>query len=97
MKDTIKIADTSEFVKETPDRNKVWLIQTPQIFENNLIKNAYEMLLEKKDYAVTDDAMVLEKMVGKKVKLVEGSYENIKITTPEDLDIARVFAKKQKK
>ncbi len=55
------------------------------------------MLLEKKDYAVTDDAMVLEKMVGKKVKLVEGSYENIKITTPEDLDIARVFAKKQKK
>ena len=44
---------------------------------------------------VTDDAMVVEKMLGKKVKLVEGSYENIKITTPEDLDIAKVFLKRK--
>ena len=46
---------------------------------------------------MTDDAMVVEKILGKKVKLVRGSYENIKITTPEDLDIAGVFAKIQKK
>ncbi len=96
VKDTIKIADGSEFSKETPDRKKVWLVQTPQVFENSLIKNAYKMLIEKEENSVTDDAMVVEKMVGEKVKLVQGSYENIKITTLEDLDIAEIFAKKQK-
>ena len=97
VKDTIKIVDTSEFAEETPDRSRVWLVQTPQAFENNLIKNAYKILVEKEEYSVTDDAMVVEKILGKKVKLVRGSYENIKITTPEDLDIAGVFAKKKKK
>ena len=97
VKDTIKIVDTSEFAEETPDRSRVWLVQTPQAFENNLIKNAYKILVEKEEYSVTDDAMVVEKILGKKVKLVRGSYENIKITTPEDLDIAGVFAKIQKK
>lgn len=97
VKDTIKIADSSGFAQETPDRNRVWSVQTPQVFESPIIKNAYEILLKQEDNSVTDDAMVVEKIMGKKVKLVQGSYENIKITTPEDLDIARVFAEKRKK
>lgn len=97
VKDTIKIADSSGFAQETPDRKRVWSVQTPQVFESAIIKNAYEILLKQEDNSVTDDAMVVEKILGKKVKLVQGSYENIKITTPEDLDIARVFAEKRKK
>lgn len=97
VKDTIKIADSSRFAQETPDRNRVWSVQTPQVFEATIIKNAYEILLKQEDDSVTDDAMVVEKILGKKVKLVQGSYENIKITTPEDLDIARVLAEKRKK
>lgn len=97
VKDTIKITDVEGFAEKTPDRDCVWLIQTPQVFENRLIKKAYESLMKCKESAVTDDAMVVEKMLGEKVKLVKGSYENIKITTPEDLDIADVFAKKRKK
>lgn len=97
VKDTIKIADGEGFAKETPKRDDVWLVQTPQVFETVLVKKAYRLLVEEQDIQVTDDAMVLEKMLGKTVKLVCGSYENIKITTPEDLEIAGVFVKKQKK
>ena len=97
VKDTIKIADADGFAKETPKRDDVWMVQTPQVFETALVKKAYSLLAEQKEIHVTDDAMVLEKMLGKNVKLVHGSYENIKITTPEDLEIAGVFAKKQKK
>lgn len=97
VKDTIKIADSSEFAQETPNRNRVWSVQTPQVFEITLIKKAYKKLIEQEDNTVTDDAMVVEKMLGEKVKLVQGSYKNIKITTPEDLDIAKIFAKKTKK
>lgn len=96
VKDTIKIADSAEFAQETPERKRVWSVQTPQVFETVLIKKAYKILLEQEESMVTDDAMVVEKMLGEKVKLVWGAYENIKITTPEDLDIARVFAEKQK-
>lgn len=95
VKDTIKIADGCLFAQETPERKYVWQIQTPQVFEFSLIYRAYEELIrrEKKGetFFVTDDAMVLEIICNKKVKLVEGSYENIKITTPEDLKLAKVF------
>ena len=91
VKDTIKIADEEGFAKETPNRSRVWMVQTPQVFETFLIKNAYSLLMEQETIQVTDDAMVVETMLQKKVKLVEGSYENIKITTPEDLKIAEVF------
>ena len=94
VKDTIKIADDEGFAKETPNRSHVWMVQTPQVFENNLVKKAYEMLLSQKQINVTDDAMVVEQMLNHKVKLVSGSYENIKITTPEDLAIAQVFVEK---
>ena len=94
-KDTIKIADENGFSGFTPERSKVWMIQTPQTFSYTLIYEAYHKLIaeEKKgqNISVTDDAMVLETMSGKPTKLVEGSYENIKITTPSDLQIAEAF------
>lgn len=91
VKDTIKIADEKGFAAQTPDRRKVWQIQTPQTFEYNLIKEAYEKLLANEPEGITDDAMVVETMTNHEVKLVEGSYRNIKITTPEDLDVATIF------
>lgn len=94
VKDTIKLADSDGFVNETPERSLLWMIQTPQVFENGLVKKAYALLMEQENIQVTDDAMVVEQMLGHKVKLTEGSYENIKITTPEDLDIAEIFVKK---
>lgn len=94
VKDTIKVSDTEGFVETTPERSRLWMIQTPQVFESKLVKKAYAMLMEQEDIHVTDDAMVVEQMIGCKVKLVPGSYENIKITTPEDLEIASIFVKK---
>lgn len=91
VKDTIKIADENGFAVQTPDRKRVWQMQTPQTFEYHLIKNAYEKLMIEEPEGITDDAMVVETMTDHRVKLVEGSYQNIKITTPEDLDIATVF------
>ncbi len=96
-KDTIKIADANGFVSTTPDRRFVWSIQTPQVFETGLIVEAYAALLNKlpeikeKGMGVTDDASVVELFTDKKVKLVESSYENIKITTPEDIKTAEAF------
>lgn len=93
VKDTIKIADDEGFAKETPNRSHVWMVQTPQVFETFLIKSAYSLLMEQEIIQVTDDAMVVETMLKRNVKLVEGSYENIKITTPEDLKIAEIFVR----
>lgn len=96
-KDTIKIANEDNWIKDTPNRNLVWMIQTPQIFSYALIKKAYEDLVEQekvlleKKIQITDDAMVVELLTKHRVKLVTGSYENIKITTPEDLKIANIF------
>lgn len=101
VKDTIKLADTEGNIESTPERSKVWMIQTPQAFEYSLIKEAYTTLIEqenkgiKTSIPVTDDAMVVEYFLKQKVHLVYGSYENIKITTPEDMRIAEVFVKKQ--
>lgn len=96
-KDTIKISDKEGFVQSTPDRSRVWSVQTPQIFAYSLIRSAHESLRRKDMIGVTDDAMVVEQESGVRIRLVEGSYQNIKITTPEDLDIAETFLKKYKK
>jgi len=94
VKDTIKIADEEGFAKDTPNRKTVWMVQTPQVFERERIVAAYESMIERlpvltvKGVQITDDAMVMETMTGEKVKLVQASYENIKITTPEDMKIA---------
>ena len=90
-KDTVKLADSSGYVKDTPDRKIVWNIQTPQIFSYDLIRGAYESIRKKDMTGVTDDAMVVEQETGTKILLVEGSYQNIKITTPEDLAIAEAL------
>ena len=97
VKDTIKTVNENGFVESTPDRSRVWLMQTPQVFSCSLVKDAYAKLMESKVGNVTDDAMVVELMSGHPIKLVEGSYENIKITTPEDLEVAKVFVKRKMK
>ena len=99
VKDTIKIADAAGYAQNTPDRNTLWAIQTPQSFEKALLMEAYERLFEQMQAGrlqipITDDAMIVEQMMGQKVRLVEGNYTNIKITTPEDLLIAKLFLKK---
>lgn len=93
-KDTVKIADAEDMIDYTPDRRFVWNIQTPQTFRYDLIREAYEKLLCSSVENITDDSMVVETMLRHPVKIVEGSYENIKITTPEDLDIAKIYVRK---
>lgn len=113
-KDTVKLTDDDAFAASTPDRSKVWTIQTPQVFERTLITGAYECLRHQyrnasakfilpaedtvanrsvgsKQPPVTDDASVVERFTDVRVKLVEGSYRNIKITTPEDIKVAEAF------
>ncbi|MCR5011910.1 MAG: 2-C-methyl-D-erythritol 4-phosphate cytidylyltransferase [Lachnospiraceae bacterium] len=92
-KDTIKLSDAEGFVESTIDRSRAWIIQTPQSFRITLIKAAYEQAeKEASDKGLsgffTDDAMVAERYSGQKVKITMGSYENIKVTTPDDLQVA---------
>lgn len=97
VKDTIKLADENGFAKETPRRDLLWMIQTPQVFSYALVKTAYASFLEREQellaqgIKMTDDAMVVETFTDTGIRLVEGSYENIKITTPEDLRIAEAL------
>ena len=86
VKDTIKQVDEEGRIQETPERRRLWAAQTPQVFELELIRDAYDRMIEMNQVdGITDDAQVLERMTDRKVKIVEGSYSNIKITTPEDL------------
>jgi 2-C-methyl-D-erythritol 4-phosphate cytidylyltransferase len=88
VKDTIKLADYGRLIEETLQRGKLWAAQTPQIFSFDMITKAYENLATD----VTDDATAVERL-GYKVKLYMGDYKNIKVTTPEDLALARIIAK----
>ena len=94
-KDTVKIVDENEFAVNTPDRKYVWNVQTPQVFETELITEAYSKMMRKESIQVTDDAMAVEMEMHVPVKLFEGSYRNIKITTPDDLETANSFLKKK--
>ena len=96
VKDTIKLADENGFVADTPPRSRLWMVQTPQVFETALVREAYAKLMQAEDRTVTDDAMVVESMLGFPVKLVEVSYENVKITTPEDLKIGEVLCRNER-
>lgn len=94
VKDTIKQSDSDNFSDKTLDRTKLWQIQTPQVFDTMLVKQSYANMYLKGEFeGVTDDAMVVEKFGSKKVRLVESDYKNIKITTPEDMDIVGLFLK----
>lgn len=90
-KDTIKVADEDDFVVQTPNRNYLWQVQTPQVFDYPAIKKAHELVMQRQDVVITDDASVYECAYHRPVKLVEGSYTNIKITTPEDMVVAKAF------
>jgi len=89
VKDTIKVVDRDNIIKSTPDRSTLWAMQTPQTFRYDIIMNAYEKAMSEGYYG-TDDTVLVERL-GFPVKIIEGAYENIKITTPEDIIIAEAF------
>ncbi|HLR26051.1 MAG TPA: 2-C-methyl-D-erythritol 4-phosphate cytidylyltransferase [Fodinibius sp.] len=92
VKDTIKQVDDRRQICETPDRNMLWKAQTPQVFRKSLLLKAYDYA-QKEELTVTDDASIVEAM-GQPVKIVEGGRENIKITYPLDLELARIILNK---
>jgi len=87
--DTIKIAGDDGIVHQTPPRQNLWAVQTPQVFHINIVTKAYQ----KANEDVTDDASLVEQL-GYKVKLYTGSYDNVKVTTPDDLALAEVLWQK---
>lgn len=89
VKDTIKITDRDEFVVDTPDRSQLWAVQTPQVFRRDVLIEAHQHAHQKR-IQLTDDAALVEQL-GLKVKCVMGSYSNLKITTPEDLVVAKAL------
>ncbi len=105
VKDTIKVADREHFAADTPDRATLWQIQTPQTFSRPLIWSAYQQMKLMEEQRpeewscmhITDDAMVAETFANAKVKLIPGGYENMKITTPEDMILAEALLRNREK
>ena len=91
-KETVKEVDENALVLKTYDRQKVWLVQTPQVFRYEDILMAHQRAIQESWEEVTDDALLMEK-VGIPVKVIEGSKDNIKVTTPRDLELARFLLK----
>ncbi len=89
VKETIKIANADNFIDRTPDRDRLWRVQTPQVFRKSLLVEAHRKAIQD-GICATDDAALVE-ILGIPVKLVMGSYKNIKITTTEDLQIAETL------
>jgi 2-C-methyl-D-erythritol 4-phosphate cytidylyltransferase len=87
VKDTIKLAAEERLIEETLQRDRLWAAQTPQIFNFDMINRAYDNLAAE----VTDDATAVERL-GHKVQLYMGDYKNIKVTTTEDLALAKIIA-----
>ena len=94
VKDTIKIVDDNGFGVETPARNYLWQVQTPQSFCYEEIVKAYRIMEQKEDKDITDDTMIMERYLGVKTKVIQGDYCNIKVTTNEDLYLLENFLKK---
>lgn len=92
VKDTVKIVDEAGFVECTPERKKLWAMQTPQVFSREILEKAYRHS-EQTGFAATDDAALVETL-GIKVKLLLGEYTNIKITTPEDMLFAEAILRR---
>ena len=89
--DTIKIVDEEGFIQETPNRKYLWAAQTPQGFSVLKLKKAH-IIAKDKNWSVTDDASLFERL-NWRVKIIEGNYKNIKVTTPIDLKIAKLLLK----
>lgn len=92
-KDTLKLVDNDGFIKETLDRDKIFQIQTPQVFNTKEIINAHEKAIND-GFSATDDCALYEKYIGR-VKVTEGRYDNIKLTTPDDMVTAENILKKR--
>ena len=86
-KDTIKICDDNQVVQETTNRKNTWIIQTPQCFDKKLLKSLHERF-DENDEHITDDCMILEEC-GYKIKIIEGDYTNIKLTTYDDINFLK--------
>ena len=93
-KDTVKWSEGT-YIKKTLDRSRIWLAQTPQGFLYREILQAHQEARER-NRQVTDDAALIEERGGK-IKIVPGSYDNIKVTTPEDIELARAIYRRQRK
>lgn len=91
LKFTIKEADPAGNVVGTPDRSRFWEVQTPQVVHPKLLREAF-VIVDKENLTVTDDLSLVE-LLNKPVKMVEGSYSNLKITTPDDLHLAELLMK----
>lgn len=96
VKDTIKRANKEGYIIDTPNRSELWITQTPQSFKTDLVKMAYKKMKEELEKGnttlnITDDAMVVEEFTTNQVRFVQDDYKNIKVTTPEDIDIAELF------
>ena len=96
VKDTIKRANKEGYIIDTPNRSELWITQTPQSFKTDLVKMAYKKMKEELEKGnttlnITYDAMVVEEFTTNQVRFVQGDYKNIKVTTPEDIDIAELF------
>jgi 2-C-methyl-D-erythritol 4-phosphate cytidylyltransferase len=89
VKDTVKVTCDGGWVRRTLDRNTLWLVQTPQTFRREIIQRAHQEAYNERFYG-TDDAMLVERM-GLPVRMIHGSYENIKMTTPEDLAFGEIL------
>ncbi len=92
VKDTVKVVDNNDNIIDTPDRTYMRFIQTPQVFNKKLYLDAVNSVEDSKNF--TDDCKLLE-AYGKTVKFVDGDYENIKITTPEDIELAESYLKRR--
>ena len=93
VKDTIKVVDSYNNIIDTPNRENLWAVHTPQSFLYDIILDAHKKC-KSEGWNVTDDSMLVEK-VGIKVKMIEGSYDNIKITSPEDLYVAESILERE--
>ena len=92
VKDPVKICNENNYISSTPDRNSLWIAQTPQSFKYDLIMRAHKKAVSD-GYTGTDDSVLTER-IGCKVKITEGSYDNIKITTQEDLYFSKAIIEK---
>ena len=94
-KDTIKVIDADGFVKYTPPRKELVIVQTPQGFRREILLRAYEKATDE-NFLGTDDSSLVERL-GVRIKIIDSSYDNIKVTTPEDIHVAETFLRSENK
>lgn len=97
VKDTIKLVDEDNYGIDTPPRQYLWQIQTPQAFLYADLLEAYHRMSQDDATDITDDTMIVERYLHRKTKIIQGDYSNLKITTPDDISIVENFFEKNKK